>query len=163
MSDGAGILFKLRPKGEERDERDGTEAALAVLGSLVIEPSPFVAEAVAAMMRQAKEQGEMMRQAFAAGAVVDAATLLESRALSEGYAAAVHAGRALFGAFAMAEEFSRLDGFSAQAVKQAGAACRHFAEYLSTLPEEEREELRRAALAAPLCPVDVDASDAGVM
>ena len=34
-------------------------------------------------------------------------------------------------------------------------ACRRAAEHVASLPEEEREELRRAAEDAPLCPVDV--------
>jgi hypothetical protein len=56
-------------------------------------------------------------------------------------------------------ELTRPDGYFALAVKQAEEARRELAEWLAALPEEERDELRRLAEDAPLCPVDVSASN----
>lgn len=161
------LLFKLKTGQESEEEHGGevaravaalvhspafraAEAAGAAIGSFTLRPSPFVAEAVGAVMRQAREQGGIMRAAFAS----------DLPGLGQAVESIAHMGRQMAESVA---EITRPDGYFAQAVKQAEEARRHFAEYLASLPEEEREELRQLAEEAPLCEVDVNANDSGVM
>lgn len=126
------------------------EAAGAVVGSFTLQPSPFVAEAVAAAMHQAREQGELMRQAVAANA---AAFIPAVEAL----------GNMAAQATAAVGEFMRPDGYFAQFVRQAEEARAALFEWYRLLPEEEREAIRRAYEDMPLEEVDVNANSVGVM
>jgi hypothetical protein len=110
-----------------------------------------------------RESAERMRAELAA-ALTAAVSLSTGRVWrATDFAAAAEAMRALFDvaeqAFTAAEALADPNGYLAQAVRQAEQMRRDFAEYLASLPEEEREELRQAARDAPVCPVDMNASD----
>lgn len=150
MSDksGMGLLFKLAaemsPEDRESARRGMAEAFMYMLPTT----GAGVAEAVAAVVHMAEERGEMIRAAMAQR-FAGAAQVAE---------AVSSMGRQMAAAVA---EIARPDGYFAQVVREAQEAQRLFAEHVASLPEEEREELRRLAEDAPLCEVDVNAT--GVM
>jgi len=139
------LLFKLRPETCEAAGRARKEMALA-LASLARSPHLGAAAALGSLAFDLARTYRHVGGSFA----LDAAALESLRRTGEQMRAAV-------------AEIVRPDGHFAQSIKIAQEAGRHFAEWYASLPEEEREEIRRAREDAPPCGVDVNANGAGVM
>jgi hypothetical protein len=146
-SEGTELIFRLSGDRTPEEWRAVDAEVARAVGSLVLHTPAF--DVAAALGSLAFGRAHMRAEVAGAFAFSAALAIDSIRHMGEQMALAV-------------AEITRPDGPFAQAMRRAEEGREAFGEWFDSLPEEEREEIRRAYEDAPLCP-DVDVSAGGVM